>query len=206
VAKKTLYSTQGINADTLRSNIRAVYEVTAQADNAENLVAWYRIAREFCADVALDFGLTTAQVAGIVAVLSPQLSWERNKLTAVEFLRRYYSGQSFVGLMAYKANVDKALRIVAGECPETVVGGPKVTSFFNNILGNPESVTVDRHALHIALYGVDGASEKSGSITPTQKLYGIVADAYKSVAGEVGLLPSELQSLTWSFKAQNGEA
>lgn len=206
MAKKVLYNAKDADMGAIVANIESVYNVVKDANNANDLLAWYGIARSWCADVALDFGLETRQVAGIVAVFSPQLSWEKNKFTAREFMRRYVAGESFAGLMAYKANVAKACRIMDGEAPESVIGGRKVSSFFNNIMGDTSTVTVDRHALHIALYGVDGADEKSGSITPTDKLYSMVEIAYRTVAENVGIAPMALQSITWSFKAQNGEA
>lgn len=206
MTRKTLYNAKDVDFDAIVANIESVYNVVKDAPNADSLIAWYAIANQFCTALAQEYNMTTAQTAAIVAVLSPQLSWEKNKLTAREFMRRYVAGEGFAGLMAYKANVAKACRIMDGEAPESVVSGRKVRSFFNNIMGDTSTVTVDRHALHIALYGVDGADEKSGSITPTDKLYGLVEDAYRTVAENVGIAPMTLQSITWSFKAQNGEA
>lgn len=205
--RKQLHNTKNTpSLAQMVENIAQVYEVSAQREDYQALVSWYDNARAFCAQLAAEHNLTVNQVAAVVAVVSPQLSWEKNKLTARRIIENFFNGAPMTGVIAYPANIAKALRILQGEAPESVVSGPKVTSFYNNILGNASSVTVDRHALHIALYGLAGESEKSGSITPTNKLYAVVADAYKIVADAVNLQPAQVQSVTWSFKAQTAQA
>lgn len=93
----------------------------------------------------------------------------------------------------------------------------KVRNFYNNIV-NPNSaeghVTIDTHAIGAALFkamsgeslevkhnfggtnkGYAGAG-KSGD-TGASGTYAIFADAYRAAAEQVGLLPREMQSITW---------
>jgi hypothetical protein len=94
----------------------------------------------------------------------------------------------------------------------------KVRNFFNNILA-PDAprgdVTIDTHAVAAAnlrplsqkaievahglgtspAKGLPGAS--SSSLTGAQGLYGIYADAYREAADMRGVLPREMQSITW---------
>ena len=94
----------------------------------------------------------------------------------------------------------------------------KVRNFFNNILA-PDAkrgdVTIDTHAVAAANLrplsqkaievahglgtspgkGMPGAS--SSSVTGAQGLYGIYADAYREAADMRGVLPREMQSITW---------
>lgn len=86
----------------------------------------------------------------------------------------------------------------------------KIRSFYNNIAA-PKSdighVTIDTHAVAAALFealaGSDspvthnfGGTGKS-SLIGVGGTYGIIADAYRTAAKEVGLLPREMQSITW---------
>ncbi len=84
----------------------------------------------------------------------------------------------------------------------------KVRNFFNNI-SNPNdknAVTIDTHAVAAALlkplsgkskqvaYNFGGSSAVSTGMTGTYPVY---ADAYRELANELGILPREVQSITW---------
>jgi hypothetical protein len=91
-------------------------------------------------------------------------------------------------------------------------GNHKVRNFYNNII-SPNSrfgdVTIDTHAIAAGLLrplsgkhievkqglGTGGASDASG--TGSRGLYGLYADAYRQAAAERGILPREMQSITW---------
>lgn len=86
----------------------------------------------------------------------------------------------------------------------------KVRNFYNNIL-HPDSaeghVTIDTHAMGAALIkAVSGGSLEvkqlfgaagSNVWTGASGSYGLVADAYREAAKRRGLLPREMQSITW---------
>lgn len=206
MASKHLYNSGDFNGIDVVNNIITVYNVvTTQLSSVElvNAAQWYEIAHKWCMDVASAYGLTVSQVAGITAAMSPQISWDKNKLQTILLIQKMRNGEELTGLMAYKVNVEKARRIYMGENALDVLGGQKVRSFYGNLMLDDSTVTIDRHALHIALHGT-GNEEKSGSITPTPKLYDIAQDAYKAAAKILGITPYSLQSITWTFKAQNG--
>lgn len=86
----------------------------------------------------------------------------------------------------------------------------KVRNFYNNILhpGSEEGhVTIDTHAMGAALIkAVSGASLEvkhlfgaagSNVWTGASGSYGLVADAYREAAKRRGILPREMQSITW---------
>lgn len=93
----------------------------------------------------------------------------------------------------------------------------KVRNFYNNIYapGDPAGhVTIDTHAVAAGLLrplsgnsrevlhnfgsGVVGeGGPKNSSITGVQGTYGLYAEAYRRAAQERGILPREMQSITW---------
>ena len=100
-----------------------------------------------------------------------------------------------------------AINIFTNGSPEVISSslgdGNKVRNFYNNIVdpnSSEEYLTADTHALAVALASPISAADAGGfglfggneSIT-----YAIVKDAYIEVANEVGILPRQLQSVTW---------
>lgn len=86
--------------------------------------------------------------------------------------------------------------------------GHKVRNFYNNIIlpnAKHGDVTIDTHAVAAALLmpfaaADDPAKKNFGGISNnegTKGMYGIYADAYRQAAEQRGLLPREMQSITW---------
>lgn len=93
----------------------------------------------------------------------------------------------------------------------------KVRNFYNNIYAPGDSrghVTIDTHAVAAGLLrplsgksrevlhnfggGVKGqGGVANSSVTGSQGTYGLYAEAYKRAAAERGILPREMQSITW---------
>jgi hypothetical protein len=98
-----------------------------------------------------------------------------------------------------------------GDISEALGGGHKVRSFFNNIIApwsRKGDVTSDTHAVAAALLrplgaGAPEAASGMGAASPThnetgaQGFYPFVAEAYRRAAEKAGVLPREMQSITW---------
>lgn len=176
----------------LRANIAHAYRLASE----EELVAgagWYAVAHELALE--LGEGLTTG--AGIIAALSPQISWVGNIAAAQALVsERSHEGAQAVGALG--DGISKGLRILEGEKPSLVLGGRKVRSFYRNIClpTRAGAVTVDRHAVAIALNGIGGASpsdkwlERAGT-------YQLIASAYRAESRSLGILPHQLQATVW---------
>ena len=86
----------------------------------------------------------------------------------------------------------------------------KIRSFYNNIAA-PKSdighVTIDTHAVAAALFEALAGSDEpvthnfggtgKSSLIGVGGTYGIIADAYRTAAAQVNMLPREMQSITW---------
>lgn len=113
-------------------------------------------------------------------------------------------------------SIAKAVKIATDPSKKTISDSlgyeHKVRSFYDNILlpNNPEhgDVTIDTHAVAAALMlplaGSDvyvahnfGQGVPGSSVYGTSGTYGIYADAYRLAAKERGILPREMQSITW---------
>lgn len=117
--------------------------------------------------------------------------------------------------------ISKAVNIFENPNVENIssnLGGQhKVRSFYNNIYAPNDpsgNVTIDTHAVAAGLlrplsgssrevahnFGSNVKGEvgpKNSSITGSQGTYGIYAEAYKRAAEERGVLPRQMQSITW---------
>jgi len=119
--------------------------------------------------------------------------------------------------------IGKAIRAIEAKDDPSLISSlmgekHKVRNFYNNIL-SPNSpngdVTIDTHAVAAGLwrplsgnsvevahnfsnYAGKGLPNAGGSaITGVQGLYPIYAEAYRNAARERGILPREMQSITW---------
>lgn len=175
--------------DTLAQNILATYAWANDAHKREGSV-WYQSAHTFARGLSERYGITLEQAAGVIAALSPQLSWSRNMTCADEIIR---TGDTRGVLGLSKRN---ARAILAGAHPLDVLNGPKTRAFFDNILRPTAShaVTVDVHATDVAL-GSRGASR--GLHLDRGGRYDAIADAYRSAADSLGILPLVLQAVCW---------
>lgn len=132
---------------------------------------------------------------GILAALSPMTSWPQNIVRARTLV-------STGTVKALPDSVSKAIRILNGEPALDVLRGPKVVSFYHDIMGlENESVTVDRHAVDIAC----GKALTDSQRAPFQKgkNYAMLAKMYKDVAREFGVSPAQLQAITWVHWRKN---
>jgi hypothetical protein len=169
----------------LVANILACYS-SATDEERSNGGDWYSYAHLFAAELGRG---RVRMAAGVIAALSPQESWSENvKLAIRAFSTRGPSGQT-------GANVDKARRILLGDDPASVLGGPKVRAFYALILdpGNGWEVVVDRHALDIALNG----HEVKAKWLERKGAYDLIGDAYRKAAAQLGLAPHQVQAITW---------
>ncbi len=172
---------------TMVARILGVYDAATDDEHSDGR-QWYPAANAIARIVGDGLGIGTDGGAGIVAALSPQCSWDENVVRALAFA----DGDSVGGLAD---GLRKAVRIGAGEHPAAVLGGRKVRSFYANIIGNVNAVTVDRHA--VAIVFDRPLSDREIKILERPGPYTMIASAYRAAARRLGIAPSELQAVTW---------
>jgi hypothetical protein len=128
---------------------------------------------------------------GIVAIVSPNNSWD----TTIAYAADYFRGEN---IYATQAQREKIRLWLQGEWVWSEKTGPKILSFFSN-LARPrtsQDVTVDRHAIRTWL-GASVAASYPDRIGVNHKTYNLIAESYRTVARQYNILPSQLQAVIW---------
>jgi len=174
----------------MRENILAVYK-SASAEQIAQGMEWYSVANSTANAFAQQSGYSLDQCAAVIAAVSPNNGWGANKRLAGKVIDA--KGTKRDGY--FKANLDKANRILAGEAIEEVLTSQKVGAFYAGIATNgmTDVVCVDRHAYCIAIN--DRSVTNSVSLTP--KRFNLVADAYREAAELIGITGAQVQAITW---------
>jgi len=170
-------------------NIFLAYYSASQAEKDAGM-AWYPQARALAETLRPD---NVAMAAGVIAAMSQTTMWQDNVKRATAALMD--------GDVRHLTHVvTKVHRIMAGEAPLDVLSGEKVRSFYLNIMGESdslESVTVDRHAIDIAVGRVLSNAERAKAIRGKAG-YSKVAQMYIDCANSLGTLTgAELQAIVW---------
>lgn len=163
--------------------ILSIYRSAGPDDYATGM-AWYREANAYAASLDND----VERAAGVMAAISPMMPWPRNKILAAEI----YNGRQGGCL---PDNWVKARRILDGEAPLDVLSGDKVVAFFHNIMLSPEYVTIDRHAIDIAIGRP--LSNKERSVWLGKRKRAVLVKAYENAAKIAGVSAFEIQAVTW---------
>jgi hypothetical protein len=143
---------------------------------------WYAEAHRTARRMARECGVSLATAAGVMAAISPRLTWKHN----VNAARTLLSGGMPTGV--FRASVAKARRILLGERPLKVLSGPKVRAFYRALMGDESAAVVDVWTARAA--GLDPEA-----LTPAR--YEQVAQALRLGAAEVGTTTARLQAVAW---------
>lgn len=167
-------------------NILKVYRRATDAQRAQGM-AWYSEAHNLANRIADG---DTWKGAGVIAAYSPLTPWWRNVELATASCETGIARTDSLG-----NSVRAARRILAGEHPLDVLNGDKTRAFAQNIAlnGVSDAVTVDVHAFSIA----QGMPIPSSQIKMGKRLYREIAQAYTNAAKREGVMPTQMQAITW---------
>ena len=187
---------QGIKYELkdVRNNIRASFMA---ADTSGD---WYIEALRYAikiSDNVRDNKLCSRinKTIGVIAAVSPLKTWEHNKILALQIIRGKRSG-------AFNFLIKKCELILRSGGSDTeiieILNGKKIVSFYRNIKQQKNVVTIDRHAVAIAL------NLEICRFSISDNVYDKLSDCYIDVANEFNINPSLLQSITWAqFRNKN---
>jgi hypothetical protein len=151
-----------------------------------------------------------SRAAGVIAALSPRCQWSTNVVFAERVIAAADAGRPCPEVST-TANRRTAWAIATGTAALAalgtvapsgrVVSGHKVRSFFANITGDHDAVTVDMWAYAVAT-GDWTRDARTGARIPaevnmTARDYGIIAAAYRRAAAILGITPRECQAACW---------
>lgn len=157
--------------------------------------AWYTEARVFCSKLASETGYSLDQVARVTAALSPQVSWEGNKRAVIDALSSHAHGTEFV-YTGYRANADKAERILAGDID--ALKGPKVTAFYQAIVGDLSACVVDIWICRAARSKQETTARVfADDEMPGTREHRAIAEAVRRAAVRRDIEPAVMQATAW---------
>lgn len=169
---------------------------TATPDDFEEGMCWYGKAYYQCETIAQACGFQTEQIVALMAILSPGMVWDENESAPERVVDLYLRGipaTDWTGFSTYPHNLLKCERILQGDF--TALGGRKVRSFYNNILGHNDCVTIDRWAIRVAL---DDHKIGKDLIVPSgEAVYQMLSNAYFEAAHLLGQDVTDVQAVTW---------
>ena len=188
-------------------NILKVYRMATTEDIA-NGVAWYDRAKRYAETISKWTNTNLNTVIGVMAALSPNNKWERNVKDCERMVQAWKSGEdlSDFKVSCYNTMKLKAWSILADNLTSdddilTRLNGQKIRSFYSNIRGLDE-VTIDGHALNIALGKVQGLTTDKTNMG--KKVYMEMQKYYVRAAKRVDIPPHVLQAITWTtWKREN---
>ena len=163
----------------------------------ESGMNWYALMNQWCEGVSESYKIPMFKVCGVFAALSPQTAVDFNKELCIEYFDKGTARQ--IGFLVRKC--DDIMQAKTKEEVKTILSGNKITAFYINILDcdvNLGCVTVDRHAIACLIQTpatVEAISDKNSSMTNNQYKY--FESIYISLANEIGILPQQLQAITW---------
>tara|TARA_R100001463_G_scaffold62468_1_gene115366 strand:- start:7 stop:606 length:600 start_codon:yes stop_codon:yes gene_type:complete len=187
--KKQIYKGKLLTRTKVKNNILHMYDLSDKSDRHD----WYAEANSFCASLSSDYDLPITTTCGIVSALSPLKTWEQNKTCAKIFLDTG-NGKH---MKVFQEKAEQILSCGGDEqCIKGILKGRKIVSFFENMLhpDKVEKVTIDRHALSVALRRWTTEEDYAGMTKPQYEFF---QDCYKYTADLLGISPLLLQSATW---------
>ena len=188
-----------IDHEKMIYNISSVYRDADETQHAEGLL-WYSQAKREAYHIAMEHGVPVYLVVAVIAALSPNNKWSRNVVNADALIGAFIRGDGLlsVKVSTYNKMKQKAWDILAArpdyETAKTMLKGQKITSFFMDIMGE-FNVTIDGHARNIAYGERVGLTDDRTNIGVRE--YRALQAAYEEAARRVGLMPYQLQAITW---------
>jgi len=197
------------HSTAIRNRFEAAY-IAAGMPAQDN---WYNEAHDMVRDLANKHGIDFSVCAAVVAVLSPRIRWRTSKgngypnLEAADNLirgHRHHIKKTvvFSNVAGFDFNKSKAWDILRTN-DTSLVSGPKVVAFYNNIINpdNDDYVTIDSWMFAIA-YGLDFTASKT-NFAPNKRQHEEIKSALISVARQYAISTIDLQAIVWQWAKES---
>lgn len=182
------------------NRLKYYYSLSTNEEVKEGLI-WYKKAHTFAALLAEKYNIPLIQVCGIIAALSPQVTWDQNRKLTIDFLNNGWVNNT-TKLRNYKClailettDENNILEILSPSAKFL-----KSRKFFINIYDyrRANDVTIDRHAIAAAIqpHTQTAAISEAGRQISTNQ-YKFIESAFLRTAEIIGVKPHELQAVTW---------
>jgi hypothetical protein len=181
-----------------QERLHAVWRRHDRIDLREGLVAYPRY-HGTLQDLARHYGVPPPHVVAAFVALSPNNDYMGNLRSTVTLLEGRHAGAAVTAcpVTTYNACRDRAWRFLHGEDFLGITKGFKTRSFYRNILDplDPDPVTIDGHMINM----VRGERQTMINVARSHRpsAYEHIAADVRAVAGEVGLIPCQLQAVLW---------
>jgi hypothetical protein len=202
------------------ANLQGVLSRSKASGSFDADKAWYHTAHDLVGQRADAAGIDKATFAGMVAATSPRALWQSKtgRYVNIEFAekaaahakanpgksgREVADGLAKPGML--RQSLASAIDIHNGKPVEEVLKGPKIRSFYNNLV-DPDGtthVTIDTHMVR-AMLGDHNADDKAVAKFATGKKYSWSADRTRAVAKANGISPAEAQAAIWEQWRREG--
>ena len=188
-----------VDHERMMYNFTCVYRDADEDQHAEGLL-WYEQAKREAYHIAMKHDVPVYITVAVIAALSPNNKWARNLVNADALIGAFVNGDGLlsVKVSTYNKMKQKAWDILAArpdyETAKKMLKGQKITSFFCDIMGE-FNVTIDGHARNIAYGERVGLTDDRSNIGVRE--YRALQAAYQEAARRVGLMPYQLQAITW---------
>tara|TARA_B100000963_G_scaffold29704_2_gene22083 strand:- start:3359 stop:3976 length:618 start_codon:yes stop_codon:yes gene_type:complete len=188
-----------IDHEKMIYNITSVYRDADCVQHNEGLV-WYENAQKAAYLIAVKYDIAVYIAVAVIAALSPNNRWSRNLTNADALIGAFVNGDGIdaVKVSTYNKMKQKAWDILAArpdyDGAKRMLKGQKITSFFMDIMGE-FNVTIDGHARNIAYGERVGLTDDRTNIGVRE--YRALQAAYEAAAERLGLMPYQLQAITW---------
>lgn len=176
-------------------NVIKVLNLADETDISEGRVSYFRY-NEVLRNLAEHYDTPFDRTVAVFAALSPNSDYHGNLRSAASVLAGWKAGIDCdrIRVVTYNHCRDRAFAYLNGTSFLATVTGKKIRSFYLNILNplDPEPVTIDGHAVNVWTGRRKNLKEVVGGWN-----YDRVAGDYRAAAKRVGLLPNQIQAITW---------
>ena len=178
------------------NNLMRFYDLANDSEKIEGN-EWYGDANIFARELSNKYNIPIHAVCGIIAALSPQQSWQLNKVIA----KRFCSGER-EGLH-YSPQIPKAIKCLTSSEIEIFnfmsKGQIKTYQFYYNILhpNCKHGATIDRHAILACIERPKLGLHLDFDVSMTVNQYRFFESCYILTAEKLGILPHIFQAIVW---------